>query len=166
MSNRPKIASSVHGTAGWLLLAAGIVACQAVQPPTVPTASQGKKGADCSEVVRVDPSSAAAAEIVDDFLHGFHEQQPTEYMGFEQLWGVDELDGFILIQGIVTPEESDLIVGKGTEQGLVMVARITSHLRDVTAESAVADLLGQAPDIPEALLACAEMTRFLESLSP
>lgn len=127
-------------------------------PPTSPV--------DCSGLIRYEPSSTVAQEIVDTFVRDFQRQQPTEYMAFEQLWAIDEVQGFLLIQGLVTQEESDLIIVRRTPQGLEMAGRITSHVRGLRRDNLLAQLRAHVPDAPEKLLACADFGRFLGSLPP
>jgi hypothetical protein len=118
---------------------------------------------DCTLIQHLAPDSPEAQQIVQEFLTNFQQDWPTEYMGFEQLWAVDRLGEYAVIQGIVTQEESDIIVVQQTQRGFVMVARYTSDkllpgLRHSDVEEYLA---AQLPDAPRELFHCLDLSRFL-----
>jgi hypothetical protein len=74
---------------------------------------------------------------------------------------VEDVDRrFILFQGLVTVEESDLIVARQTDEGLELVGRLTFNELNRPRDEIVAALLEQSPDIPPALLRCSDLSRF------
>lgn len=83
-------------------------------------------------------------------------------MAFEQLWSVDQLDEYAVIQGMVTPEESDVIITRELARGFVMVARYHSHM--VLPAGGSDKILeypkAQSTDVPSALHDCLDLNRF------
>lgn len=124
----------------------------AVEPAIagVPTGLSPATEYDCSQVERLAPDSPEAQLILEEFLENFHRDWPTEYMGFEQVWAVDRLGEYAVIQGMVTPEESDILVVQQKERGFVLVGRYASNTPLPGLKNAdVAEYFGA--EVPEAL---------------
>lgn len=78
---------------------------------------------DCSSVQSLAPDSPEAQIIVTDFIADFKEAYPTEYMGFYQLHAVDTFEDFVVLQGMVTEEETNVILIQKTSDGYVIVSQ-------------------------------------------
>ncbi len=120
---------------------------------------------DCSGIQHYLPDSSEAQQIVQSFTKNFLQTWPTEYMAFEQLWSVDQVAEYAIIQGMVTAEESDIIVAQATDRGYEMVARYTSHmvLPGFRHQDIGGYLLAQVPGAPEELFYCLDLSHFTGS---
>ncbi|MGE5123388.1 MAG: hypothetical protein ACM3H7_02655 [Acidobacteriaceae bacterium] len=117
---------------------------------------------DCSSVQHYAPDSPEAQQVVESYLANFHQDWPTEYMAFEQLWSVDRMGEYVVIQGMVTQEEADIIIAHETERGLVLISRYTSHM--VLPGNWHGDIRGylqsQLPAVPTELVSCLDLSHF------
>lgn len=118
---------------------------------------------DCNQVERLAPGSPEVLHILEEVLENFHRDLPTEYMGFEQVWSVDRLGEYAIIQGMVTPEESAILVVQLSERGFILVGRYAPSrpLPDLknadVADYFRADLPGASPE----LFYCLDLSRFV-----
>ena len=78
---------------------------------------------DCASVESLPPNSSEAQAIVQEFIADFRKAWLTEYMDFYQLWAVDRVDDYVVLQGMVTEEEGDVILAQKTEGGYQVIAR-------------------------------------------
>lgn len=118
---------------------------------------------ECSQVVHLAPGSLDPQNIIQQFLDNFHHDWPTEYMEFEQVWSVDRLDDYAVIQGRVTDEENDIIVVQQTERGYAMVARHNSHdwLPGIRPTDVVEVFIAELPEVPPELFYCLDLSQIL-----
>ena len=117
---------------------------------------------DCSAVRHMEPGSAEAQLIVQEFLANFHQDWSTEYMEFEELWAVDRLGDYAVIQARVTQEEKDILVVQETQRGFVMVTRYHSLmvLSGKKYKAIPEYLAGQLPDASPELFYCLDLSRY------
>ena len=120
---------------------------------------------DCSRVEHLAPDSPEAHHIVQEFLDNFHQDWPGESMEFEEVWAVDRLGEYAVIQGKVTQEEKDIIVVQETARGYSLAIRFNNHmflpgLRHSDIEEYLAEKL---PGVPPELFYCLDLSRFKES---
>lgn len=86
-----------------------------------PTSEPG--GFDCSSVQSLPPDSPEAQTIVADFIADYREAYPTEYMGFYQLRAVDKYEDYVVLQGMATQEETNVILIQKTPGEYVIVSQ-------------------------------------------
>ena len=117
--------------------------------------------ADCSTVKYYSPDSSETQRLVAAFIEDFKTQWPTEYMAFEQVWGMYQFGDYLVIEGMVTQEEIDLIVVQKTDEIYRMAARYTTTSSRRHSEGEIREiLLQQAPNAPALLYACLDLIRF------
>jgi hypothetical protein len=78
---------------------------------------------DCSSIQSLPPDSPEAQSIVTDFIADFREAFPTEYMDFYKLHAVDKAGDYVTLQGMVTQEETNVILIQYTSHGYVVVSQ-------------------------------------------
>lgn len=117
---------------------------------------------DCSLVRHIPTDSAEAGQIVDSLIANYKQDRPTEYLAFEQLWSVDRVGDYAILEGMVTQEETDIIVAQETERGFVLVAWYIGQLPtpglrhgDIPGYFAV-----QLPQAPPEVFYCPDLSRF------
>jgi hypothetical protein len=69
------------------------------------------------------PDSPEAQAIVTDFIADYKEAYPTEYMGFFRLYAVHQAGDYVVLQGSVTQEETNVIVIQKHPEKYEIVAR-------------------------------------------
>lgn len=124
---------------------------------------------DCTQVERLSLDSPEAQLILEEFLENFHRDWPTEYMGFEQVWSVDRLGEYAVIQGMVTAEESDILLVQQTERGYFLVGRYApSQTQSDLQRAEIAAYFGErVPEAPPELFYCLDFREFIgEPISP
>lgn len=83
-------------------------------------------------------------------------------MAFEQIWSVDQLGEYAVIQGMVTEEESDIILTREQDRGFVMVSRFHSQmvLPGNPPDNILEYLHAQSSGVRSELLDCLDLSRF------
>lgn len=118
---------------------------------------------DCSQIEHLAPASPEAQHIVQELLDNFQQDWPGEYMGFQQVWTVDRLEKYAVIQGAVTQEEKDIIVVQETDRGFSLAARFHNHmwLPGLRHSDIAAYFSKELPGAPPELFHCLDLRQFL-----
>jgi hypothetical protein len=138
-----------------------------VQGAAEPVITQGSLEAtpgpncDCTLITHLPPDSPEARQIVAEFVDNFHQDWPTEYMAMEQVWGVDRLGEYALIEGAVTQEQSDVIVAGRTKRGYVLMADYVLTVPGPRHSIIPEFLLSRVPEAPPELFYCLDLSRYL-----
>ena len=132
-------------------------------PTSLPTATPvGQDSLDCNLIERIPVNSGEAQRIAGEFLANFHQQFPTEYMTLEVLWSVERLGEYAALQARVTSEEQDLLLLRNSPHGYQLVARWMGTTLAPSRLMILDHLASQAPGVPQALLSCLDLKRFVE----
>lgn len=123
---------------------------------------------DCSSVQSLQPDSSEAQRIVEEFIANYQQDFPTEYMAIEELWAVDKLEDYAVVQGRVTQEENDIIIVQKTKRGFVMAARYHTHmaLPEPRRTTIPQYFIEQLPDAPPELFRCLDLSRYIGESNP
>ena len=121
---------------------------------------------DCSLIQHLSPDSHEAQQIVDEFIANYKQDFPTEYMAIERLWAVDKLREYAVVQGRVTPEESNLIVVQQTERGSVLVADYVVNVPGPKHAFIPEYFIEKLPDAPPELFHCLDLSRYVSESKP
>ena len=121
---------------------------------------------DCSAIRSLQPDAPEARQIVEEFIANFKKDFPTEYMAIEQLWAVDKLGEYAVIQGRVTQEENNLIVVQQMERGSVRVADYIVNVPGPRHSVIPEYFIGQLPDAPPELFHCLDLSRYVGKSNP
>jgi hypothetical protein len=118
---------------------------------------------DCSTVERLDPESDEAQRIVVDFIADYRAANPTEYMAFENIWALDRLGDYILIQGNVTSEQRDALLVHEQAGEYTLVEHYIGVGRPLVSERMLPEFFAErAPQAPRELFECMDMTHFVQ----
>jgi hypothetical protein len=87
--------------------------------PTEPplAVSDPSLGYDCSQVERLPVDSVTAKSLAERLVASYKEKMPTEYIAVEDLWAVERLDEYVLLQMRVSDEAAGIFVMKETPTG-------------------------------------------------
>jgi hypothetical protein len=128
----------------------------------LPAGSSVAPAYDCSKLHRLSPDSTEAGQVVSSVITNYKQDRPTEYLAIEQLWSVDLADDYAIIAGMVTQEETDLLIAQKTDRGYVLVARYIGQFP--TPGVRHGDIPGyfalQLPQAPPGLFYCIDLSRF------
>jgi len=117
-------------------------------------------------IERLQPDSAEAQQILDEFVANYKEQYPTEYMGMAILHRVDRLGEWSVVTGSIAGEGKDIIAARKTSQGYP----ITEFIHIMPLESpegleirVIQPLLEKLPEAPQALFTCLDQAWLMAS---
>ena len=116
---------------------------------------------DCSSIQSLQPDSSEAQRIVEEFIANYQQDFPTEFMAIEELWAVDKLGDYAVVQGRVTQEENNLIVVQQTERGFVMVADYVVNVPGSKHAVIPEYFIGELPNAPPELFHCLNLSRYV-----
>jgi hypothetical protein len=135
----------------------------AAEPVITPSPLEATPGrnCDCSVITHLPTDSAEAERLVDEFVENFHQDWPTEYMAIERLWAVGLLGDYALIEGGVTPDQSDIIVAQRTARGYVLMADYALTVPGPRHSVIPEFLLSRVPEAPPELFYCLDLSRYL-----
>jgi hypothetical protein len=133
---------------------------------STPTSMYLPTQVDCSPIESLSPDSPEAQQIVQEFIANYKQDFPTEYMAIEQLWAVDKLGEYAIVQGRVTQEENNIIVVHQMERGFVMVADYIVNVPGAKHAVIPEYFIEKLPDAPPELFHCLDLSRYVGESKP